>query len=172
MFDIGAGQHIASGRMTFTADAEEIVEYIRLVVDWPYTEKSMVKLKSNHPFFSDPHSKVLFRTSTSIPSIIPTHARDLTLLASGEWLFQFVAVSQATLETYELFLDWVRPHLTADSIETPLIRFTDLKRNFWGTKYKWHQVFISGTDMIVEKKYYPVEDDSWERPWNLYISNY
>lgn len=51
MFDIGAGQHIASGRMIFTADAEEITEYIRLVEMWPYTEKSMAKLKSNHPFF-------------------------------------------------------------------------------------------------------------------------
>lgn len=83
-----------------------------------------------------------------------------------------MAVSGATLETYELFLDWVRPHLTADSIETPLIRFSDLKRNFWGTKYKWHQLFISGADMIVEKKYYPVEDDTWVRPWNLYSRNY
>lgn len=170
MFHIGVGEHIASARLVFTASIpEEITEYIRLVEMWPYSKNSMDKIQSNHPFLSDPGSKVLFRPNTVINSSIPTHAWKLDTLESGEWLFQFVAVSQATLETYELFLDWVKPYLSPGSIETPLINFSELKRNFWGSKYKWHELSLSEAgDIIVENKYYPVEDSTW----NLYICNY
>lgn len=150
----------AMGNITLRSDTpQEVLDFIIGSKDAPdFYDVS-------HPFFSDTRKYDLFMWSREEN---PYLAREFSLTTQddGNHLLRFVSRSKTTIETYELFLDWLKSWVIDSNPKVPLIGVqpVDDEYDSNGPSYWWSELFL--VDCVIRRANKKSASEMWYTdPW-------
>lgn len=158
----------AMGNITLRSDTpQEVLDFIIASKDAPDFYIPLLGDVS-HPFFSDTRKYDLFMWSREEN---PCLAREFSLTTQddGNHLLRFVSMSKTTIETYELFLDWLKPWVIESNPKVPLIGVQpdDDEYDSNGPSYWWSELFL--VDRVTHKVNKKSRDVMWyNEPWDSF----